>query len=160
MTNYIITKKVNLTPNLLGKNYMKHLYERVCETMLDRCDENHGYILSVEDDIKVLDNEIAPNSSSAVFNISVSVKALKPEIGCEYKGNVMMVFDQGVLVSIGGKIKVLVPKTDLPGYELDKNKMSFIRKKKSISKGGEIYVVIKEIKYEHKNFSCIGMLKK
>ena len=66
-----------------------------------------------------------------------------------------MIFHHGIFVDIKGKMKVLIPSASMSSYIYNPSDNSF----GPISKGINVSIEIVMIKYEKKQFSCIGKLK-
>ena len=74
-----------------------------------------------------------------------------------------MVFLDGFMVDINGIIKVLIPVSTLKGFEYKANNSSFnssfVKNTLEIKEGVELKIEIVIIKYEKKQYSCIGQIK-
>jgi DNA-directed RNA polymerase subunit E'/Rpb7 len=111
----------------------------------------------VDPDIKITESTVNIHGQG-LFEVSYDVKTLKPKKDQVLTGIVCMVFEQGVLVEIHGKMKVLIPPDRIGKYKFDEDEDAFIHKTKSIKVEDEISVKIDMIKYENNNFNCIGFL--
>lgn len=158
MSRIVIEKKIYLEPNLLDEGIAEHIYDRICHEMLNKCDQECGYILKVYENVQILENSISSVGSGAFFHVRFSVKALKPEVGQEHEGQVCMVFQGGIFVEVAGKMKVLIPAEKMKNYKYNKALTVFKHDKKTISEGDTVKLAIEMIKYEKQNFNCIGKL--
>lgn len=159
MSRIIMEKKICIEPSLLDENICDHILDKIRNDILEKCDQEYGYIIKIYDKIKILNNKISPDGIGIFFNVKFGVKAIKPEIGCFYKGIVCMIFSQGIFVEVFGKIKVLIPLDKLGSYKWDKNNSYYKLNNLIIQKESEIELRIDNIKYEKQNFNCIGSLK-
>lgn len=162
MTTVKVTETIYMEPSTLCSN-LKTLIKRALIARMDgKCDQTYGYILGVEDGIKIKNNTVSSASDGVFFTVEFKIKALKPKIGDEFKGTVCMVFEQGIFVEVENKMKVLIPTEKMTGFKYSKSKERFKSTgapKKYISRGDGITVILDKIKYENQNFSCIGSLK-
>jgi len=124
--------------------------------MLGNCDQEHGYILKVYDNVRILENTVATTSPGVFFHIEFSIKSLKPKKDYTYKGVVFTVFAVGIFVEVLNKMKILVPTDKMDGYKFKNN--SFKKGNDAICTGSTVFVTVELIKYENHNFNCIGRL--
>jgi exoribonuclease R len=61
-------------------------------------------------------------------------------------------------VEIDKKIKILVPVANMNNYEYNEETLIFEKEKKVIKVGDIVTVTVTKIKYEKKEFGCIGKL--
>jgi DNA-directed RNA polymerase subunit E'/Rpb7 len=157
--NYVtITKTVCLSPKYLDKNIQKHLYNHVYKQIINQCDQDNGYITDIDKNITIHENFTSPSNTGGVFfSLGIRINSLKPQIGQQYQGVADTIIPEGVLMQIDGKIKTFIPSTQLNGYTFNKDK-TFVNKKKKIKEGDTIKIEIIKVRYENKNFSCIGKL--
>ena len=158
METIVLQKKISLPPYLLDRNINDHIYNKVDTLLNGNCTQENGYVIGIDRDIKVMDNELCTNGS-LLLNIEFSVSTLKPREGQILKGEVCMIFEDGIFVEIQGKMKVLIPRHKIPKYTFDKIDGVFKKKKKTIKQGDIVKVRLELIKYERKGFNCIGLLE-
>jgi DNA-directed RNA polymerase subunit E'/Rpb7 len=151
----IIEKQVYLEAKYLNVNLDKHILEKLQTCIIGTCDYENGYILSVNKILKIGDNKIN-QMSSCIFTVSFLATVLKPEIGAQFVGKVCMVFNDGLFLEVHNKMKVLVPYTTFDTFTFDNDK--FTKDNRIIREGSEVNIEITMIKYEKKNFNCIGKL--
>lgn len=154
----VIQKRISIHPNCLNKDIEQHIYNKLESLFKNSCTKEHGYILSIDKDIKVLENEVGIDGST-MFIVEIKVKTLKPFVDQVIEGKVCGVFEEGIFIDVVEKMKVLIRSDKLPHYTYCKYDESFVNGKKKIQKGDEIWVKIKQIKYDKNSFSCIGDLK-
>lgn len=153
-----IRQNVSINSKFLDKNINAHLLNKLQTTMVGKCTLEYGYILGINKIIKSGYNSITPANSLVVFDLIYEAEVLKPEIDSELSGTVCMVFQHGIFVDIQGKMKVLVPTTSMPTY-VYKESMFVDDNENEISMGVKLKITIVMIKYDKKEFSCIGKLK-
>ena len=151
-----IKQKVSIEAKFLNKNINDHLLNKLIKIMIGKCSNEHGYFLNVNRLISVGNNSIMYSNSLIIFDVVYEALTLKPEIGDVISGTVCMVFQHGIFVNVNNKLKVLIPATSLKSYVFKDN--SFTSQDKIITNGIEMCIVIVMIKYEKKEFSCIGDL--
>ena len=153
-----IKQKVSIESKFLDNNVTKHLFDKLQKTMTGKCTLEYGYILKINKIITVGENSITPANSSVVFDLIYEAEVLKPNVGDDLSGTVCMVFKHGIFVDIQGKIKVLIPVSSMESYTFDNSR--FVHNNGTeISVGINVTITIVMIKYEKKQFSCIGKLK-
>ena len=150
-----IEQQVYLEPKYLNVNLEKHILEKLQNSIIGTCDYKNGYILGVNKIIKIGDNKLSQTSSS-IFTVSYLATVLKPETGRQFIGRVCMVFNDGLFIEVHNKMKVLVPYTTFDKFTFEHDK--FKKDNLTIGEGSEVNVEITMIKYEKKNFNCIGKL--
>ena len=153
-----IHQKVSIEPKYLDSNISYHILKRIRYVMENTCTLKYGYIISVNKIINLGSNIIAPANSLVIYDVTYEAETLLPHSGLVINGNVCMIFENGILVDIYGKTQVLVPSENMNGFEFSNN--SFIHSTKNkISIGSNVIVKITMVKYEKKEFKCIGKLK-
>lgn len=154
----LITRNVCLDPRFLNQNYMAHLLKKLEIATNEECSKEYGYILGITKITKVVGNYISPANSDIVFRLIFEATILKPEVGNTISGVVCMIFEDGIFVDIGGKLNILVPVSSLPGYELSSLLTHYSKGDKKIGVDDKIDVVIEAVKYDKKEFKCLGSL--
>lgn len=152
-----VEEKVYIEPGKINSELISNIKSKV-KSLLGACNPEYGYILKVYDDIDISRNKISSTDSGAFFQVKFYITSLKPNPGDLFEGKVCMIFSEGVFVDVMGKIKVLIPKDGMKGYEYNKEKNLFVSKGKQIKVNDTINVSIGIVKYEKGNFSCIGSL--
>ncbi len=153
-----IDQKVSIHSKYLDKNIKSHLLNKLKSTMIGTCTLEHGYIIEINKIIKLGDNLITSANSLVIFDIIYEAEILKPEIGQDLSGKVCMIFQHGIFVEIKNKMKVLIPATSIPLYTF-KDTIFVNDNDEEISLGNELVITVVMIKYEKKEFSCIGKIK-
>lgn len=166
MQTLTLQKKISLSPKDVSskdadKTLEERVYNRVEELFKNSCSKTNGYIIGIDRNVKILDNEIGIGGT-ILFLVELTVQALKPEKGQVIQGTVCVVFEEGIFLEVQecNKMKVLVPQSKLEKYEFNKSKELFQKGKKTIQKGDVITVKLEQIKYDNTGFSCIGHLSK
>lgn len=149
-----INQKVSIASKYLDNNIEKHILDKLKKTMEGKCTLDNGYIINVNKIINLGDNKIGRANSLVVFNLTYEAEILRPQKGDILFGTVCMIFHHGIFVNVKGKMKVLIPATSMSSYVYNHIDNTF----GPISKDTEISIEIVMIKYEKKQFSCIGKL--
>ena len=152
-----IHQKVSIDPKYLDSNISYHILQRIRSIMEDTCTLKYGYIMSVNKIIKLGSNIIAPANSLVIYDVTYEAETILPSPGLILDGDVCMIFENGILVDICGKTQILVPLENMEGYKFDNN--SFVQDKDEICVGCNVTIIITMVKYEKKEFKCIGKLK-
>jgi len=162
MSNTVIQRQFSLEPRCMNAVYRRHLYKKICQTLLHKCDKTYGYILEIDENFEIVSNTFSAAGQGVFFDVKLTAKTLKPEIGDAYVGKVCMVMPQGVFVLVE-QMKIMVPKDRMAGFEHQKGEACFAKGKGTVRKviqlGSRIRVTIDLIKYEKQTFGCIGSLK-
>jgi DNA-directed RNA polymerase subunit E'/Rpb7 len=161
-----ITQKIPLETMYLDSRVHDHLLSKLRSVTEGTCTLNNGYIISVSSITKILGNNISIDGSLVVFNVVYEAVCIKPTVGAKLSGKVCMVFAQGIFVDVSSKMKVLIPVANMPKFSYESSSTDsdvFVyREKKKIKKvikrDMTIDIEIKMVKYDQKQFSCIGKL--
>lgn len=157
----IINQKVSIEAMYLDSDIEYHLLAKLKRIMKDKCTADDGYFININKITCIGDNTIENANSLVICDVIYEAEVLKPTKGQILSGKVCMVFQHGIFVDIYGKMKVLVPSTSMNNYtynESDNNFTSPLLLEKTIENGVDIDINIVDIKYEKKQFSCIGKL--
>ena len=155
-----LRKKIAIEPKYLDSKLKTHIWNHLVSLFKNNCTQKYGYILDVHRKVEILTNEVIHNGILSV-EIATLVDTLIPEKDQILKGTVCMIFEDGILcteTATGTKLKILVPSHNIPTFLYDKEEKAFVSKKKKIREGDEIEVKIDLIRYEDKEFNCIGFL--
>ncbi len=158
MTTQTIEEKICIESVCLGPQIKKHIYQRLHDKMVGKCNQEYGYILSISDKIKIIDNSLAPAGSGVLFNVKFDIESLKPVENEKYKGKVCMILQHGIFVEVADKLKILIPSDKMNNYKYSKNKKLWKKDGNYINLNDYVTITINLIKYEKKNFNCIGTL--
>ena len=157
-----IQKPICLDPQDLDQNLKLSLLIKAKEIWVGKCTKEDGYILEVVDIAEILDNFISPATTSILFTLKLVAKVLKPEIKKCFNTCVTMVLQQGIFTLCEDILNILVPISQLIGYDFDGTKgvyKSTLDPENVISIKTQIQVEITAIRYEKNKFTCIGKLK-
>jgi DNA-directed RNA polymerase subunit E'/Rpb7 len=158
-----IQKRICVRPEYLNSNVKNYILKKARDNYTNDCSKDIGYITNIIKILNINQNYISNSCADIVFEVELEAETIKPEIGMVFKGNVCMVFCDGILVDVKNIIKVLIPISSLKKYTLSKN--SFIlsdefkdskTKYKVINKDQEIEVCIIGSKYTKKKYACFG----
>lgn len=152
-----IRKNVCVEPLLVNKKINDNLRDKITTLYLGTCTHKNGYVIEIAHDIVIRGNRVADNGS-VIFDVEFSVKTLKPQKGQILEGEICMIFEDGIFVEVGGKMKVLIPTSRIEGMEFDRATSSFTGKERSVHMSDVVNVKIDQIRYEKCQFSCIGFL--
>jgi DNA-directed RNA polymerase subunit E'/Rpb7 len=158
MSSIIISKRITIEPKYLTKNIITYMKTKLEDIMIGDCSLDFGYVTQVNKILKIEDNYISPATGNAIFIIKFEAITLKPVENDIMKGDICMVFQHGIFVEIDQKMKILIPVDNMKDFEYDNLTASFVKGKKTLKVGNNISVRILKIKYEQKEFSCIGEL--
>jgi DNA-directed RNA polymerase subunit E'/Rpb7 len=155
----LLTRKIMLSPEYLDEKVLSHhLVEILRKKTMNECTEKDGYVISLGKIKKIVDAVVTSANTDIIFTVVFEAVTLKPKVGDVLEGNVCMIFDKGIFISIKNKMKVLIPENCLEGYKYNPEKATFIKDKKSVSNGDILKVKVSGVKYSKKNFNCFGCL--
>ena len=161
MKTTTIESIVGISPEFLSKGDIKKaVRNKIDEIFLNKCYYEHGFIVKIlYKSIKILENETSLTDSNINFKVSFKVYVVKPEKYDKIKCKVKMIFNHGVFAGIYN-LKILIPKNELKEYEFMKidDSSVFKSKKSKISVDDEVMCEITAIRYDKKQYSCIGKL--
>jgi len=163
MNTILIERKICLESKYLDHQIKDHILEKLKRITRNECSNKHGYILDVTRLVKIVDNYISSNSDN-VFLIQFEANTIKPVEGLNLKGEICMIFGNGVFVDVKKKLKILVPSSNLNDYkfvsgeESDFSKSYYIKKSNKLKLGDIITVCVTGVKHENQRFSCFGKL--
>jgi DNA-directed RNA polymerase subunit E'/Rpb7 len=159
--SYIIDKKIthdiSISPFSLNNNLMNNIINSLNHIYLNSCTEENGYILKINNNFTIIDNKIS-SSGSIIFHIQFIASLLKPiENMFIENATICMIFQYGIFVKIQ-KLKILIPIPHLKPFIYSPSNNNFFHNKSTLNLDDYINVIILKIKYEKKDFNCIGKL--
>lgn len=154
-----VSQNIFLESKYLDSDIESHILKNLETNIKGKCIYNYGYILDIRKILKITDNTINRANSTNIFNVDFEAEVLKPEIGLICKGVVCMIFQEGIIVNVKNKMKVLIP-LDLLNkkYSINRDVVVNESEKVIIRVGMDVKVEIVMIKYERKEFNCIGKI--
>lgn len=156
MSRATIEKTIFIEPHLVDKNYKDNIFNRLKSDLVGKCEQKSGYILKIYDGLEIAKNIVSADGSGVFFTVRFNAKVLLPEINKEYKSVVTLITPEGIMVLIDEIVQVFIPKDKMNNYKY--NKDCFVKQNKNIKLKSEVIVVINMVKFEQKNFMCLGSL--
>ena len=154
-----INQKVSIESKYLDSNVGYYILKKIKNNMENKCTIEHGYITKVIRILKIISNLITPANSLVIYDVIYEAETIKPVKGLRLTGKICMVFEHGVFIDIINRMKVLIPTSKLKGYKYSSS--SFTDEYGNVLKvNTEVDIIIDMIKYEKKEYSCIGELIK
>ena len=138
-----------IEPYELNSDY-KILFYNKLKKKYENKSLNSGYIISVNKIKEYIHNKIV--DGVVVVKMLCECDVYKPKIDDIITCNVNMIHLNGIFVN-KYNIKILVPNT-LDIFDIRDNKCVY--KDKTINIGDDIDVIIKQIRFENFNFTCIA----
>jgi DNA-directed RNA polymerase subunit E'/Rpb7 len=155
-----VNQKVSIEPKYLHQDIEYFILEKIKNKSIGQCSLENGYILDVIDIKNIGENIIETTNSLIVFDVEYLADVLKPAIGDINIGKVCMIFEYGIFVNVFGIMKILIPKKSIVDYDYEDKKFVSKDGKDDILIDTDLQIEIIMIKYEKKQFSCIGKIKK
>lgn len=156
METTVIENDIEISPDKLDFKIKQHIYDELSKN-IGICCKKYGYILEIINIISISNKSISNTSANIIFNVKYTANTLKPSIGNVISCKVNMVFIHGLFLGLHD-LKVLIPSKELKNYKFDSKKNIYYGKR-PIKKDDIIDVVIQDVKYMKKQYSCIGVLK-
>lgn len=145
---------IKLTPNKFD-NILYNLYEKVNEK-LHTCSKDEGYVLKIEQDLKIIDNQIERITGNVLYNVKYTVELFHPQENETYRCIVKHVFKEGVFCIYKNCFHILVPENYLDGWEFQEKQ--FQKEDSIIQENSVVSVSIISIRYINQNYQAIGTL--
>jgi len=158
MTSVIITRKICVHPKHLDCNIMSYLLFKIKKISTGEITKEHGYILDIIRVVDIITTYISNANSDIIFVVKYEAIALNPQIGNTYNCNVCMISTCGIFADINGKIKVLIPLSNIKNYVLDETHQIYSNGDKEIKNNDNIEVKITATKFNKKMLNIIGTL--
>lgn len=157
--------KISILPQSLTSNYIQEIHEYINSNVLNVVSKNHGYILSYRD-LEVVSNVV--KRGIVVFHIAFNADCLIPRVDSVMTGTVAILNQLGIFIDVCGRLKILVNKNTLVGYEFrevresrDCRMLMYMHAEsgKSIRIGDTLNIRIKMVKYENGMYKCFGTVE-
>lgn len=160
MQRFDCERKITIPPTKLNFELKKNLHEVICQ-LENKCTEENGYVMSIDPNIRILDNFISADSHNIDFNVQYTGMSLRPRPGQILEGNVTLVSKRGIQIRVQEKFNILIVKTSLSeDWEYDNDEQIYHNTKttQTIQLDTPLSVKITKVRYEDKSFSTIGQL--
>lgn len=158
MNTKFIEKSICLEPSFLGLELHDALLQKVRQTWVGKCTKQDGYVLTIDRIARIIDNHISASTNSVVFSLFVEAVILKPEVGLKLQAKVNYVVPQGIFACAEGRLKILIPFSQLTAYAFTSGEFKHLTDDLSIKMNDIIPIEITAIRYEKNNFDCIAKL--
>jgi DNA-directed RNA polymerase subunit E'/Rpb7 len=153
--------RIAIKPKDLILDYKSIINDNIEKNVIQRVSKNHGYILSYSNFL-IKSNII--KRCDIIFNVEFTAQCLIPKIGVTLTGSVSILNHIGLFIDVQGKLKVLVNKNTMTGYEFQDGE--YVLKKDNSNKssiytikiGSVINVYIRGVKYENNIYKCFGTI--
>lgn len=146
----IINYEVCLEPQYLDQNIMKHLLNKTKNILEKTCSKEYGHIINVKRIINIIDN------NDTLFNLELEIEALKPDVGKKMKGEICMIYKDGIFINVLDRQKILIPASSIKNYVYKKGIYIDNDNNNSLKENDVIEVIITAVRYNKHNFSCLG----
>lgn len=131
-TTLVIRKKIDIEGKYLSKDIEKNILHVARKNLVNECDKENGYILSVEKVENIIDFSITNATNKNIATVDLVVQTIKPESGKQLVGQVCMVFPGGLFIKVENRIQILIPEDSLKvNYQLNTEINAFVKKSKS-----------------------------
>jgi DNA-directed RNA polymerase subunit E'/Rpb7 len=149
-------RKICIDASALSPQLQNYIVEKLNKELVGTCDEELGYIISVNNIQLQNNNTVSTAAPTVFFTIKFDIHSLKPVIGHVYRGVVGPVMSLGIFVEVETKMRILVIAQTLKPYLFDQDKYKHGRK--TIKTGDSVKVELTMFQFENQAFSFIGKL--
>ena len=157
----MIRTSIIISPEMMGKDWKAHLFEKLNKELVGKCTQEYGYILKVDKIQRVVDQSIMRTGGKIRFTIDFWGETLKPEIGKQLDVGIDMITPHGLFCRFK-MLRMLLPLNNCAGYILrqDFSSSCLVNNLKNhvIRKGETIQVKIENVRFENELYSCIVSL--
>lgn len=158
MSVSILHRQICLEPKYLDQHLIQHLLETIKTSYIGTCTRQDGYIIDILRLVEITNNTISNANSEIIFSVRFEAKLLKPQIGDQFKEQILMVSEDGIFVEINKDLAVLIPASRLSEYTFDEETDSFVSSSNTLSEGKEVEIELEGIEYSNNTFSCWAKL--
>lgn len=157
MSTVQVCENIFVEPRYLDKNLKTYIQSKIVDKYLGKCNQTYGYVLGIDNgSIKIVGNTVSNANENIMFEVVFKIRALKPTKKSRYEGKVCMVFQHGLFVEVEKYMKVLIPTDRVKPYVYTSGKNVFTKGETTLGVGDVVELEIDMVKYEQKNFNCIG----
>lgn len=139
----------SIKPHNLHTNFNTILYDKIKEKYINKC-VNAGYIININKIKEIIHNKII--DGNIIVKMLCECDIYKPKTDDVINCKVNMIHINGIFVN-KYNIKILIPNISNK-FNIQNNVCKYGNK--IINIGDNIDVVIKQIRFENFNFTCIG----
>lgn len=154
----IICRKLCLKSKFLNKNVRDNILNELNECVKDECTQEHGHIISINKIIKIENLIISRANSDNIFSVVFEASTLKPVVDAKLSGEVVMVYKDGIFISIFNKLQMLIPTMYLEDFTFDEIREEYVGGDRRIKVGDVISAVVTAIEFDKNSFGCFGSL--
>jgi len=158
MKTIIVNKKITIEAKFLYRNVLDHAKRIINGTLIDECTQEYGYVISVQSISKVNGFKIFTPTSKCVLDIDVELETIKPEIDNILTGEICMISNVGIFLTIKNKLQVLIPSSKTCGYKNNTINTKITKGSESYSIGDLLSTCITGFEYSNGKFSACGSL--
>ena len=162
MQNVKIVKRICLPYEFLDTNIKTHIVDYIKNNLQGDCTKDYGYITKINcenEELEIIDHEISRISSDLLFTVSFHAETINPKKGDIIKGEVCMIFSDGIFVNVEDRLKILIPITNLQDYSYEEEENIFSKKDYTVKVGDIVEVIIQASMFNKKKINCFGLLK-
>ena len=144
---------------LNSENIKSEILKQIRNIYVNNCTKEYGYIIKIKG-MKILSNSINNVTGNIIFNLIYKAEVLKPYVGKIIETQINMIGEEGIFVSTKNLLKILLPADKLlkTKWVYDFSTQSYTNKitKNKMFGGDELQVEITNVRYNRKQFVCIG----
>ncbi len=129
----IITEQISIPPKLLNANLMNTIETFLSNKVINKCDDENGYIMDLINIISINGGEIVGDNASIIYNVTAKVKSFKVDKD-EIIQAIVYKLDNKDLFAQAGPFRIYVSATKIsPRYKYESNGNKFVSSSDTIS---------------------------
>lgn len=164
-TSICIPVEITLPPEKIDNDYHSHMMNLIKEKYENKCVSNYGYIILIQDIVRILADEIGTMIPFARVVVEVSCIIFAPRVGMEFRIPIHIILTHGIFIHVE-RIRILIPMKQIEHeWELHKSSMMFHyltrrhdHQGRQLKAGDEIRIRLINIRFEKHGYLCIADL--
>ena len=155
-----LVKKIPIHPKNIGQDLKLCILNKIKKYYDNKCCSTIGYVINIDPEIKILDNNLYSSTNFVNFKIEINVETIKPVVGLCIDVNVLKILEVGVLCEMNGVMKIFIPAKQMGQTKFSNVTSTFKGNDIEIKEGNNINVEISNVRYVDNTFKCIGTFNK
>ena len=157
METITIKQTITILPSQFSNKIRENILKNISEKLTNTCLKEYGVITKVNKIEKLISTEICSITANVIVVALVSVQVFKPEIGKCFRGTIVFLDKNCIIVNKLGGITVCIPQAKIDNYKFTDNCYKY--RKKTLEKNDEVDFFIYEVMFKNNSFQCLGCIK-
>ena len=129
-------------------NYLRTRLEGTCSLQ-------RGCIVRVHSLDEIVDAWVSRANGRSMFSVKYTADVFKPVPGERHSGEICMIFEHGLLVTLPSHTKTLIPSASLVACGFEWDGTAFVRNETRLVVGQRVRMVIKHAQFVEDHFNCV-----